>query len=540
MKLRSYFFGALACLALASCSSDDDAVASGEEFDPSKTHYVAINIVNPTETRATGGDFEIGSDTENQIDEAVLIFYDEDNKYISHVSRGHNDDALNQWQETPSTETTPGVEKITKAVCVLNDLTDEPKSVLAVMNYTVPSEFLTKGGENATLAKLKAHIAESVTINTAAGDFVMTNSAYQGNCETPLTPANIQSSEVLALSSPVIIYVERIVAKVELKLAEGLANNSALNLGTTTLTIDGTAGQVVKPTIEGHGFVGTNTTHSYLIKNLGGKNWEWTGWNDATNKRSYWAVSAVPTAYNYYSWTELDGQANVFPLYTEEEGINNYFYENTTNNPSNEKGYSADAKTATTLVLPATLKIGDEAVDLVRHAGIYYTKENFLQVVENHLNGKHLTYIYGGTANQTDWSSILEMKLAGAPGANAYKATPELKDDANIEFDSPAIQTAVNDALDALGEAYYWNQGKTYFFVTVEHFGTPDCTHGIVRNHIYEISIGGTTGLGTPVVNPGDDIIPERPGTEETESHVAAQIKILKWKIVKQSNVILQ
>ncbi len=46
MKLRNYFFGALACLALASCSSDDDAIDSGQEGKDGVA-CIAVKLVMP-------------------------------------------------------------------------------------------------------------------------------------------------------------------------------------------------------------------------------------------------------------------------------------------------------------------------------------------------------------------------------------------------------------------------------------------------------------------------------------------------------------
>lgn len=53
---------------------------------------------------------------------------------------------------------------------------------------------------------------------------------------------------------------------------------------------------------------------------------------------------------------------------------------------------------------------------------------------------------------------------------------------------------------------------------------------GVVRNHIYKVNLTGIFGLGTPVFDPDEIIIPEKP--EEKDVYLAADIRILSWRIV--------
>lgn len=94
----------------------------------------------------------------------------------------------------------------------------------------------------------------------------------------------------------------------------------------------------------------------------------------------------------------------------------------------------------------------------------------------------------------------------------------------------------INDfLLQKANRVWLWNQ-KSYYYVPIEHFGpvkTPiDFSHGVVRNHIYELNLKSLTGLGTPVVDASEEIIPEKP--DEDLFYVAAKINILKWRVVKQ------
>ena len=56
---------------------------------------------------------------------------------------------------------------------------------------------------------------------------------------------------------------------------------------------------------------------------------------------------------------------------------------------------------------------------------------------------------------------------------------------------------------------------------------------GIVRNHWYLLDVTSVSGLGTPVADETEPIIPTI--IEEQTYYVAAQIHILAWKMISQS-----
>jgi hypothetical protein len=56
---------------------------------------------------------------------------------------------------------------------------------------------------------------------------------------------------------------------------------------------------------------------------------------------------------------------------------------------------------------------------------------------------------------------------------------------------------------------------------------------GVVRNHWYQIAVNSVSGLGTPVADEDEPIEPEK--IQDETYYVAAQVKILKWKMVSQS-----
>lgn len=90
----------------------------------------------------------------------------------------------------------------------------------------------------------------------------------------------------------------------------------------------------------------------------------------------------------------------------------------------------------------------------------------------------------------------------------------------------------------------------TYYFLDIRHLASPEIEgltpdkegykvadaakvpgfYGVVRNHVYKTTINSVFGLGTPVYDPDEVIIPQIPKDEEV--YLAAEINILSWRIV--------
>lgn len=88
--------------------------------------------------------------------------------------------------------------------------------------------------------------------------------------------------------------------------------------------------------------------------------------------------------------------------------------------------------------------------------------------------------------------------------------------------------------LAGIQPALIWNKGG-YYYLTIKHLGAAGKTaeYGLVRNHVYTVEVSGIEGLGTPVYDPDEIIIPEQ--VEHVTSNIAARINVLSWKIVSQS-----
>ena len=89
--------------------------------------------------------------------------------------------------------------------------------------------------------------------------------------------------------------------------------------------------------------------------------------------------------------------------------------------------------------------------------------------------------------------------------------------------------------MNSVGYTLSWNTGFTYYYFDVHHLGLPGSFgyNGIVRNHLYEAVVTSLYGYGTPVPDPDEIIIPQAPEYEEIL--LAAQIRILEWRVVRST-----
>ena len=99
------------------------------------------------------------------------------------------------------------------------------------------------------------------------------------------------------------------------------------------------------------------------------------------------------------------------------------------------------------------------------------------------------------------------------------------------EFDSDKLATLFADVNDADG----FKDGKMYYCVPIEHLNATKGevgSYGVVRNHLYKLTLDKIENLGTAVYDPGEAIIPDY--NPETY-YVAARLNILSWHIVEQN-----
>lgn len=93
-----------------------------------------------------------------------------------------------------------------------------------------------------------------------------------------------------------------------------------------------------------------------------------------------------------------------------------------------------------------------------------------------------------------------------------------------------------------------YKDGNTYYYTTLQHLWFPTLSTGtldyasaptnsgawgVVRNHLYKVTLKSIAGWGTPVYDPEQIIIPITP--KDQQSYLGAQINVLMWRVVNQS-----
>lgn len=549
MKLRSLFFGALACITMASCSSDDDSTAA----ESKGKSYVSVRLTMPGNTTRAWDDtnadsnFEDAPESELKVKEAMFFFFNEFDEGCANATIISGKDLT--W--TDGTANT--VDEKSNAVIVIDTRKDPskpnpfetPSKITCVLNPTPAIKALQNS--QVDLSDLQAKI-ESYNFDKAP--FMMSTSVYVNGGKVIATTDisnNVFDNTDDAKASPVSIPVEKVVAKVNTVYSKTKSENFPLYINKEaapkTLYVKLTKGWWIDNTRTEADLLKKVST-SYPETGVSNTNW----WNDATNSRSYWANTADYTddKFLHYKFSDATG-ADKFCL--EHTSVQNY-------NPDSAKmtkvvfqGYIRDAATG-------------DAVDLIKYSGFHYTGEglkNFIaqqgvvrkfykkkdsESTYTQLNASDIEYIWNEDGNILNYKSISGdvTPLKDYHVMVSLKANNEYKYYTSVDEEpTPLNPTATTAAAIAqewqsrFGELKYWKNGQTYFFAEITHNDASSfAKYGVVRNHLYRMTVNSLKGFGTPVPNEDKTIIPERP-VDDKESYISAEIKILKYRIVEQS-----
>ena len=546
MKIKRLLIGMLACSAMVACTNDD-LLENPKDPQNGEKAFIAVNIVNSNaNSRGTGVDddgnltFDNGTADENAFDNATFFFFDNSgNPYI--VSDGKSYVTKTE-DEMGMQGSTGNVEEFSSPVLVINKSQNvPPQKLLVVLN--APS---TLTATNPTLSSLRDAVAAyGLTVSgndkpkvtyTSGSKFVISNSVYKNETTgavvdaVDLTAANIAPDANTANDNPVIVYVERTVAKVKV---------TDVRTGTATSveeTVKDEAGNDVAIHAQIVGWKVTNITDkTNLLKKI---NTNWTDatlgltWNNAANYRSYWADTEDKDVVHPWTYNEL----------TNEAGASDYYFENT--KEDNKSQLLVAVKLVASTDVANTSATG---VTICEWFGTKYTLNGLKTEIANSLNTQiyykdtkasilpdHITFYQ----ESDDEESVTEKRYVSYATLDNEDNT--LTDETFIDADGDALTLAeVNEKLATIHPALIWNGGMSYYYIDIEHFGEEGTTTavGLVRNHLYDITISKIKGLGTPVYDPTKIITPEKPVDEY--SFISAKINILAWKLVKQ-NVTLQ
>ncbi len=546
--MKKYFIIALAALGFAACAEKISDGASPEQTGELEQSYIAINLMSSeldTRVNTDAPVLEDGEAAERKVNSVHFFFFRQGVPFAVNAA-GSAPGGDRNWLYA----TTPGfsedldkdnISAYSNVMLVLKNYKGQyPDQIVAVINWT----------PDKNVYKLDELHAKLVGLQSNEGGFVMSNSVYKSgeNVIDATAISKPYETAAEAESHPVDIYVERVAAKVKVSTPESTiegkwdATNKWFDTGkTSNLTTLGESQNKVYVKIQNWSLYNART-QSMLLKSIDPT---WTDdalgltWNDSPRFRSYWAAADTytdsPDDYinkNVFIWNDGTALGGVL-----------YCGENT----------APSAEDRTKLILKGQLvDADDKALELVKWNGQEMVKvENLKTAVAAQL--QYLIYSYTDEADAKTYTSITDADIECISGAN--DGSPSDVEEYEVYFQLTttaatkkwAIKTGdkweTKDAahinaylIEHVPAAIVYKSGQTYYYIDIKHLGTSekDAEYGIIRNHIYDIEIQSIKGYGTPVFNPGGNIVvPETP-IEEEGVYVAAKINVLSWRVVKQ------
>lgn len=568
MKINKVFLGLFACAALSACSNDESGIAPNDDpkvFTGDEA-YMTVRLADAgSNTRATGGDFEYGTD-EQAVANAHFYFYDENGVF---VVQG------NAWNGgNPSGNPVGNIEFTSNTLVVLKGLTKKayPKYMVTVLNK--PQNFV----HGTTLAEMKAALADNMSEgifydNSGTNYFAMSTTSFAGQAGlednyfvTEIKEENFSLEPITGtIANPVTIYVERLAAKVSLMLSQDLEaekiNGKDYYKIKATVAGDPNAGDdniaAENLYIELLGWkLNATAKKSRIVKNIN-KDWQDSdfgfSWNAAGNHRSHWGQS-----FNYgesgYPTNAAEAAASEYLNYVSlEDGIveigkSAYCPENTNTSDIVSANFPS---AVTSILLKARICDKDgNALNLLRYNGLLFQQDTFLEYVLNILKSRNELNVWYAT---TDGSGTTYTQIGKDYVGLVNVADGELQ----VVFTNPSSTTlyskgagdtyteitdfdGLNTSLaDVSAGAVGYSGGLMYYNIPIEHLNNADITngvipeakYGVVRNHRYVVTINKLENMGKGIYDETEVIVPG----EDVETYfVGANINILSWKIVNQ------
>ena len=551
MKLSRFLVGTLACTLFAACSNEENsAINSGQE--EGQLSYVAVNIVNanPTGSRVEGGEYENGEGNENTITKARFYLFDAfGNPYTVTTNEAPDAVAATNYVDITALEDQgkdePNVESIKKGVLVFKGTTTElPTSIVAVLN---PPATLTG---SKSLSDLQTAIADY----SSTTSFVMSNSVYASEgTEVVATDivGKVAQSQPDAEANPVDIYVERVLAKVRVTFSNADKENQY------KVSEDGEPAVYAKIL----GWAVTRTADkSNLLKDI---NPAWDDmtlgftWNDEPFHRSYWATTPATVTLEKKSQDEIiNDQKPATPEGATNISVQRYCQENTKADEHTEVVVVAQLVNEEGNPNPIYKYFGEEhdseedILTLIanKYNNVYYTRTGGTSLPEGGTEYEYESFItpdnihFEATTPETggeDYEAIAQLDDDALNGVTIYIENPDYTGSNEKYIELADAEATINEEL-AKNPAQIAKEGYVYYYTPIKHLGTTTGStgeYGVVRNHIYDVTITDIKGYGTPIFDPDKDIDTTHPSNEEV--YIAARINVLSWRVVS-SDVTLE
>ena len=562
------------------CQDDDLATSETSTTISADAQYMALSIsMGSTSTReasSTTVEYETagtsGIECYISASKSVLLFYGSDYNYLTYgvlnsdITSGTDDG----WAVNDNNETTSIDSVVTVSV---TPVSVTPSYVLCVFNYgdSWQSDLV---GESYSAVKT----VTTEAIPSKAGEFVISNAVINGNSTlshlVTIEQKNLCSSEDEAKNNAVTIYVEREIAKVRIGIDSSNKNLNAIeessgsyyaaidtltyksydkdNAATDTCTV------AVTVNIKGWNVNATNSS-GYVTKNYNGSESTWNTypWYDSNFPYSLlWAVDANYTSTDgytngleYLSWNDIaEGGCITDSI---------YIHENTAQIASSSTEYNTATKT---VVTPAVVVAGELSLKglftsseidvdtLFKCNGMLYDSLAIIQLLLD--NVELYTAATNGTRLAASNTALSFKRVDKDTDENAYNSGKVVVDSFYTTVNGTAYSevydkdgSKVNSVADALNALSWIKNGDDYMVtryadnqcfyqaliqqISSSQDATNGPVYGVVRNNLYELTLGTISGLGNAVNDPNEEITIIPGG--DSEFYMACKVYILKW-----------
>lgn len=542
-------------MTVMSCSSSDDLKGGGADANDKSYLAIRINNVGSVAGSRAAGDYSDGTADENHIESVRFYFFNSDG--TPYILKNNGQSTGKNWLEKNSDLNTenkhnPNVSMISNPLLVIEGNTGaSPAVMIAVINpNSLDGDKLGDGAK--TLDDVKRTSIFSQFYATGNKNFVMSNSVYVANgvekCASIVT-GHVATTAEAAKTSPVDVYVERVVAKVQPTIdatyaaADGRKWTKINGQDAMKVGVYGT--NDIYAVVDGWGVADENGK-AELVKQVS------TTWNDENLGISVWTSSEYHRCFwtssvAFAAGTGAEGNAPVNHSYNDFAARKLTDCAYTLPNAPTSVNANPYASTLTKMVLAAHLVYKDgedyKAAEICQYRGQEYLHIDDVktEVANNFAD----YYIKKGDTRTKLQPSDIEF-TPKATGIKDYQVVATLRTLAGDETlqkktgtteEASSYTDVTKDALQTLMNnepAQIRKDGKAYYFIPIRHLGTDQTKvgyYGIVRNHVYSINIQNMYGFGTPVYDPSKVIDPTIPSNDAT--YLAARINVLSWRDVK-------
>lgn len=541
-------------------------IVPGDNGDPNDVPenlvYLTVNIIPPSGSNTKSPGIEAGEETENEIKSVRLYFFDSAGNSIN-VIKGTSAGSVQSYfdfgpeSENVSTGTYNDGGVLTPFISVTLSLGESggnvktPSRVVSLINPT-------PNIKNLNITSIDGLRDICNDFESLDNGFLMSNSVYVNNGSivdaTEITNDNFASSIEMAGQHPIVIHVERVLARIDIDFnKDNYKVMSTESEGDLSVDIDEENSKPLYVKILGWQ-VTSSPVMSGLLKSVN-PNWETylfkdSGypWNNPSGFRSFWALNPKQMSentpeenYHWYSFNDIMGTGNPIPgrYYIQENGSS---YEN----GKDLTIFSAPSYPSKIIMATQLVDKDGNGVEFAEYLGKYYSLENLkTAVLSKNLN---LWTPDGQTGFRQVEEGDIDMETrsswTGTSGTDViggyyvyFILSEEAKalkwylkeDDKYIEI--PDVKEEINKQV---GLAKVWKEGYSYYFADIDHADKQDVTvyPGVVRNFIYRITVKGFKGLGTPVYDPDEVIYPENPTDDGWI--ISADISVVPWRLIEE------